>query len=126
MIIVLLTLLVQCLWKEGVERWARLQSHSRSAARSLPIDAEKVDRKRKEKDEKGDEAEAPAQGSQGPLRLSPVGMAPVEQRAPAQPPRDQRGDARCRGSAAASTAPTDGYGTGRDDSSRAASIPKLV
>ena len=60
MIIVLLTLLVQCLRKEGVERWARPRSHSRSAARSLPIDAEKVDRKRKEKDEKGDEAEAPA------------------------------------------------------------------
>lgn len=59
------------------------------------------------------------------LRLSPVGMAPVEQRAPAQPPRDQRGDTRCRGSAAASTAPTDGYGTGRDDSSRAASIPNV-
>ena len=28
------------------------------------------------------------------MRLSPVGMAPVEHRAPAQPPRDQRGVAR--------------------------------
>ena len=109
--IVLLTLLIQFLWKVGVEKLTCLRSQTDSAARSLPMDAEKEKEKEK-KERKGEDAEAPAQESQGPLRRSSgedaeapaqerqgplrrssVGTAPEESTASVQPPRDQRGDA---------------------------------
>ena len=118
-IIIFLTLLAQCLWKVWVERLARLRSQSSSAARSPPIETEKAEEeKKKKKGKKGDDAEAPAQGSQGPLRFSPVSMAPDGQRAPV---RDQRGDARSAAEDVQRPVQLPLMGT-----ARVASIPKLV